>query len=263
MKIRSLLSTLAVFGVTLAMASTLMADTKQVTAKVVRLKGQARYKVGNGEWKPLKVQQTIGAGAIVETAADSRVDLALGEGEAPRANLTVGTMSTYQPATAQNMIRVWENSRMAIDTLTVTQTGAEVVSETQLDLQAGHIFGSVKKMSAASRYEVKIPNGVAGIRGTTYDINVDGIIKVLDGSIFLNYKNGKGDNASQVIMGQQMFDARTGVLSDLPVVDKTGMPQTLNQLKTEVTLPIAYSIDRTIVNNVQNPSTPPPVVSPF
>lgn len=263
MKIRSLFTNLVVCGITLALASSLMAETKQVTAKVVRLKGQARYKIGNGAWTPLKTGQTVGAGAIIETAADSHVDLAIGEGAAPKPSLTVGTMMTYQPATAQNMIRVWDNSRMAIDTLTVTQTGADVVSETQLDLQAGHIFGSVKKMSAASRYEVKIPNGVAGIRGTTYDINVDGIIKVLDGSIFLNYKNGKGDNASQVIMTEQMFDARTGVLSQLPVVDKTGMPKVLQQLNLEVMPPIAYSIDRTIVNNVENPSTPPPVVSPF
>jgi FecR protein len=263
MKIRSLFNSLAVFGVALAMASTAMAETKQITAKVTRLKGSARYKIGSGAWMPLKSGQTVGAGAIIETAPDSRVDLSLGEGEAPKANLTVGTMLTYQPATAQNMVRVWENSRMAIDTMTVTETGSDVVSETQLDLQAGHIFGSVKKMSAASRYEVKIPNGVAGIRGTTYDINVDGIIKVLDGSVFLNYKNSKGDSASQVIMSEQMFDARTGVLSELPIADKTGMPLTLQQLKTESIIPLSYSIDRTIINNVQNPSTPPPVVSPF
>ncbi len=263
MKIRSLLNSLVVCGVIAAMASTVLAETKQVGAKVVRLKGNARYKIGNGAWMPLKRDQTVGAGAIIETGSDSRVDLALGEAQAPKPSLTVGTMLTYQPASSQNMIRIWDNTRMAIDTLTVTETGADVVSETQLDLQAGHIFGSVKKMSAASRYEVKIPNGVAGIRGTTYDINVDGIIKVLDGSIFLNYKDSKGNSATQSIMGQQMFDAKTGVLTDLPQADKTGMPITLEQVNANVNPPIAYSINSTIVNNVQQPSTPPPVVSPF
>jgi len=57
---------------------------------------------------------------------------------------------TYQPAAEQNMVRIWENSRLGLDKLTSTETGANVVTETQLDLQAGHIFGSVKKMSAAS-----------------------------------------------------------------------------------------------------------------
>ena len=70
---------------------------------------------------------------------------------------------------------MWENTLLGIDKLTVTQTGADVVTETQLDLKAGHIFGMVKKMSAASKYEVKIPNGVAGIRGTVYDISAEGV----------------------------------------------------------------------------------------
>jgi hypothetical protein len=32
-----------------------------------------------------------------------------------------------------------------------------------------------------------------------------------------------GAQSTQVIMGQQMFDARTGTLKPLPNVDKTGM----------------------------------------
>src|SRR5262249_51055439 len=158
--------------------SSVMAETKQIKAKVSRIKGQARYKVGSGDWQPLKRDMSIGSGTIIETAPNSQVDLVMGGSEVPKPSLNVGTMLTYQPASSQNMVRIWDNTRMAIDTLTVTETGTDEVSETQLDLQAGHIFGSVKKMSAASRYEVKIPNGVAGIRGTTYDINVDGIIKV-------------------------------------------------------------------------------------
>jgi len=264
-QMRGLLNNLVVCGIALAMVSTLAAETVQARARVVRLKGQARYKEGAGPWQNVKRDQSFGAGVVIETAMGSHVDLALGVSEAPRPSLTVGTMLTYQPATAQNMVRIWENSRMAIDTLNVTQTGADVVSETQLDLQAGHIFGSVKKMSAASRYEVKIPNGVAAIRGTTYDIDVDGIIKVLDGSVFLKYKDHNGNDASQVIMSLQMFDARTGVLSPLPEADKIGMPLTLQVLHSELATPISYTINRTIVNNVQpTPTpTPPPVVSPF
>ncbi len=37
------------------------------------------------------------------------------------------------------MVRIWENTLLSIDKLTVTQTGADVVTETQLDLKAGHI----------------------------------------------------------------------------------------------------------------------------
>ena len=71
-------------------------------------------------------------------------------------------MLTYQPTAEQNIVRLWENTLMGVDKLTEMHTGADVVTETQLDLKAGHITGSVKKMSAASKYEVKMPNGVAG-----------------------------------------------------------------------------------------------------
>jgi hypothetical protein len=158
-------------------------------------------------------------------------------------------MLTYAPAAEQNMVRIWENSRMAIDKLTRTDTGADVVTDTELDLQAGHIFGSVKKMSAASKYEVKIPAGVAGIRGTVYDISVEGVIKCLVGSIYLNYVNSAGNQASQVIMGDQMFDVRTGVLQQLPDIDRVGMLRTVGQLRTILiaATPLVYSVDRTLV----------------
>ena len=132
--------------------------------------------------------------------------------------------------------------------LTRTDTGADVVTETQLDLQAGHIFGSVKKMSAASKYEVKIPNGVAGIRGTVYDISVEGVIKCLVGSIYLAYVDSAGKAASQVVMGDQMFDVRTGVLQQLSNLDKTTMREALVQVRLlgSPTLPLVYSIDQTL-----------------
>jgi hypothetical protein len=125
------------------------------------------------------------------------------------------------------MVRIWDNTLLGIDKLTETETGADVVTETQLDLKAGHIFGMVKKMSAASKYEVKMPNGVAGIRGTVYDISAEGVVKVLQGSVVLAYVGSDGKAQTQVVMGEQMFDARTGVLSALPNPDKNGMTSVL------------------------------------
>jgi hypothetical protein len=114
------------------------------------------------------------------------------------------------------MVRVWENSRLGIDKLTVTETGADVVTETQLDLQAGHIFGKVRKMLAASRYEVKIPNAVASIRGTIYDITAEGVVKVFVGSVFLSYTDSNGKEQKQVIMGSKVLDPRTGAPTSIP-----------------------------------------------
>jgi hypothetical protein len=221
---RSLLNSLVACGVALAMVSTLAAQTaNQGAAKVVRLKGAARYSTGNNVWQPLKVGDVVKPGTVIQTAAKSHVDLILGDGSAPVARPVAGEMLSYQPTAEQNLVRMWENTLLSVDKLTFTETGAGVVTETQLDLKAGHIFGMVKKMSAASKYEVKIPNGVAGIRGTTYDISAEGVVKVLVGSVVLAYVGPDGTVVTQVVMGSQKFDARTGVLSQLSDLDKTGM----------------------------------------
>jgi hypothetical protein len=47
-----------------------------------------------------------------------------------------------------------------------TQTGAEGAVDVQLNLPEGEMYFNVNKLSQASRYEIKMPNGVAGIRGT-------------------------------------------------------------------------------------------------
>ncbi len=59
---------------------------------------------------------------------------------------------------------------LAIDKLLISNTGVDAVSDTELDLRQGTIFGNVKKLSATSQYLIKIPNGIAGVRGTTFII---------------------------------------------------------------------------------------------
>lgn len=246
---RSLLIKLAVYGVALAMVSTLAAQTaNQGVAKVVRLKGAARYKSNGAEWRQLKVGDLVKPGTLIQTAEKSRVDFALGDASAPVAKGGAPSeAASYQPSAEQNMVRMWENTLLGVDKLTETKTGADVVTETQLDLRAGHIFGMVKKMSAASRYEVKIPNGVAGVRGTVYDISAEGLVKVLSGSVVLAYVAPDGTVTTQVIMGQQMFDAPKNELRPLPDPDGTGMKRLVPQMTAGMVPPITpISRDKTI-----------------
>jgi len=242
---RSLLNSLVVCGVALAMVSTLVAQTvNQGAAKVVRLKGAARYSTGNNVWQQLKVGDVVKPGTVIQTAAKSSVDLVLGDGSAPVNRPVPGEMISYQPTAEQNMIRLWDNTLLSVDKMTISDTGADAVTETQLDLKAGHIFGSVKKMSAASKYEVKIPNGVAGIRGTIYDISAEGLVKVLVGSVVLAYVGPDGTVVTQVVMSNQQFDARTGALSPLANFDKTALQRVAPKVQSILIAP------------------PPPFVSP-
>jgi hypothetical protein len=245
---RSLISSLIVCAVACAMVSTVAAQpATQGVAKVVRLKGSARYKVGNGEWQPLKRGDVIKPGTVIQTASKSSVDFVLGDASAPVARAVPADTISYQPTAEQNLVRMWDNTLLAVDKLTITETGADVVTETQLDLKAGHIFGTVKKMSAASKYEVKIPNGVAGIRGTSYDISAEGLVKVLIGSVVLAYVGPDGTVLTQVIMGLQQFDARTGVLTQLPNLDKTGMERLVKEMIVVVPGPTPVVTDKTLI----------------
>jgi FecR protein len=248
---RSLLNSLVVCGVALLMASPLAAQTaNEIGAKVIRLKGDAQYKVGSTDWQPLKVGDVLRSGAVIQTAGNSHVDLALGESSASVVRPTPDQGINFVPNADQNFVRVWENTLLGIDTLTSTQTGAGEVTETQLNLKTGHIFGMVKKMSAGSRYEVTIPIGVAGIRGTVYDISAEGVIKVLSGSAVLAYVGPGGTQKTQVIMALQMFDARTEVLSELPYVDKVGMGQLVDKLPMPIMTPTLFIPDKTVIHFV-------------
>jgi hypothetical protein len=137
------------------------------SAKVVRLKGSARYRTGSMAWQGLKVGDFVKPGTIMETAGKSRIDLVLCTEEV-----------SYHSNAEQSLVRVWENSRLSIDKLIVQETGVDLVTEARLDLQAGHISGKARKMSAAYIYEVKIPNAVASIRGAFYDIDAEGAVNV-------------------------------------------------------------------------------------
>jgi len=223
---RSFVNGLVACAIALATVSTLSAQSKDAGATVLRNKGTARYTLGNNIWQPLSTGQVLQPGSVVQTSRDagSFVDLALGEGAGtviPASPLaatapSMGGSINFKPSTQQNSVRVMENTVLGIDKLSVMQTGADVVSDTQLDLKSGRIVGNVKKMSAASRYEIKLPNGVAGIRGTVYDITADGTIRVASGSVVISFVDSQGNVQTRSIMGGQEYNSRTDQITPLP-----------------------------------------------
>jgi len=248
--IQRLIQGLVAGGLALAVVSSASAQTVQVTAKVVRIGGKhnARISTDNRNWQPLKLGALVGAGATIQTDKDSYVDLVLGHGDAPVAGGGGGGRASYQAAPEQNTIRIKQDSALAFDKMTSTQTGADVVTETQLDLQRGKILGNVKKMSAASRYEIKIPNGVAGIRGTSYEITVEGVIRVLEGSLVVAYPGPDGTIQTQVVVGGQQFDIRTGAITPIPAVDLHGLDLEIKSTFVEaVTTTVSFVPDHTIL----------------
>jgi hypothetical protein len=154
-------------------------------ATVVRVQGMASYTLGDGAWHPLLAGKKLMAGSTIRTADNGIVDVILGKQIDFPQTYTVPDRITPAPdspvrglisdrATAQqNAIRLTPGTVLAINKLNMNDTGVDTVSDTELDLQQGKIFGTVKKLNAASQYLVKIPNGIAGIRGTEYELGAD------------------------------------------------------------------------------------------
>jgi len=223
-------------------ASTTTVSAQGQAAKVTHITGSARYSAGSGgSWQTLNEGDTLKPGAVVQTASSSSVDIIFvvgDEAEAPAGPKAPPFAQTHVVPpfdsggsgvneVQQNFVRLRENTVLAIDKLTFEQTGEDVVSETQLDLRAGGIFGNVKKLSAASKYEIKTPNGVAGIRGTVFDLNASGILTVFLGSIVHSYYDTSGQLVTKVVNGPcQQLNCNTGAIGPISQKDcENGMEE--------------------------------------
>jgi hypothetical protein len=165
----------------LAFSCSLQAQTQPSKAEVRAVKGQATYTVAGGPAQPLKVGTVLPSGSVIKTAAASVVDLFLGN--------------------SAGVVRITENTTLGLDKLTLTDTGADTVVEVQLNLPDGTILGNVNKLSAASKYEVKVPNGVAGIRGTRFRISSTGYTVLLDGTLVFVYVPPQGAPTPYTLVG--------------------------------------------------------------
>jgi hypothetical protein len=148
-------------------------------ARTVR--GTASYAEQGGEWKPLKTGQALGPGATVKTGVDGTVDLFLGDNGPD--------------------VHLFDSTTLGLDRLQVERTGADAVIETQLNLTAGTISGYVKKISAASKYEIKTPNAVVGVRGTRYQVSANGVVHVKEGTMVVVYINPSTQQMSTHTVG--------------------------------------------------------------
>jgi len=176
-------------------------------AVVRSIRGKAQYLDSGGQWLELKVGQVLKPGSTVRTASDSHADLFMDE-NGP-------------------VVRLAENTTLGLDKLNYTATGVDTIIETQLDLKSGRILGIVRKMADQSKYEIKTPNGVAGIRGTEYDITATSVLRVVSGSMVMVYVKSDGTVITQVVNSNEMFVPSDGTVKLIPA-------DQLSQLMAEV-----------------------------
>ena len=226
-KLQTLLA-IAMGGVLLNAGLTASAQpAKPGYATVIRVQGDASYSLDNGAHKfPLVAGKYLEPGSVIYTSEDGTVDIILGKAvQMPQATWTPSRISlavdspvrglvTYTPSVEQNMVRVMPKSALGIDKLTTTSSGADTVSDTELDLKKGGIYASVKKLSPAAQYIVKTPAGIAGVRGTQFSIelNEDGTIKSIkvykthnDDGLVLSITAASGATETILIKDNEMW----------------------------------------------------------
>lgn len=241
-KIQSYFQNLIVCSIALALVSVAQAQN-QGTAKVIRVKGSARYTTDNNSWQPLKAGMVIKPGSTIQTGIErgSYVDIVTsdsdsklptpavlsGGGAGAGGNGTGG--SGVKAAAKQNVVRLWENTLLGVDKLTTTSTGAGVVGETELNLKAGRVIGSVNKLSAGSTYEIKLPNGVAGIRGTDFEISSTGVLKVISGEVVLAFVNSStGETVTVRLRAGDSYNTGTQIISQIPQSEILSLQTTID-----------------------------------
>ena len=174
------------------------------SAKVVWVKGGARWVSGDNAGQLVRVGDVLGPGTLIQTANKAEVELFLRHGPATKGR-------------EKDTVRLRENSLLGIDALSATDTNDAVMRDTQLDLKAGRMYCVVQHTPAPSRYEVRLPQGIAGTRGSIYEMSAEGVIEVFSGLVVLAYVRPDGTITTQLIEAPQNFDARTGTLNSSSV----------------------------------------------
>jgi hypothetical protein len=206
----------------ITIAAQASADSIPQIAKILRVKGSARYSTDGRTWQPLHKGDILNPGVVLQTAEGSTIDLQMSDRDTASVSLGGVTSASASRATATsfqtegeasaNVVHIFPSSELSVDKLMLERTGVDEVSETQLDLRAGQIMGNVKKLSAASKYEVKIPNGVAGIRGTIYWLSSTSKASVVTGSIVLAIVKPDGTVVTKIVNAKYTYDPDTDTI---------------------------------------------------
>jgi hypothetical protein len=179
-KISVAVASLAALAVCVSTASA--QNTEKRMARVTSLAGEATYSSGSSEFRPLAVGTRLSDGDVVKTGTGSHVDIDLGD--------NVG------------VLQIVPRSTLGVQTLKITRTGAEPITETQLDLREGALFAKVNKLAKGSIYEIRTPKGIAGVRGTTLFLTADGQLTVGEGMAAIAYPNNGGVDTYIVKAGE-------------------------------------------------------------
>jgi FecR-like protein len=138
---------LALTGLTtLLVAASGDRNAKAIVRSVI---GDVTYQTPGGQFMPLKVNMELAPQTVLKSGPGANAYLQVN-----------GFTST---------VKLEEKTTITLSKMENLGAGD---SSTDLKLDGGQVLGKVKKLSANSDYKVTVPNGVAGIRGTDFQVSV-------------------------------------------------------------------------------------------
>ncbi|MFH1198608.1 MAG: FecR domain-containing protein [Candidatus Omnitrophota bacterium] len=130
------------------------ADIKR-DADIVEVAGKVEVKNTKGTWIPAQIGMKLNEGDVVRTMEDSFAVIKLNGSEAAT-------------------VEVKKNSQMRLAQL--TQNTDKKTQSTMLDLALGDVLIKAQKLhSEKSKFEVKTPTSIVGVRGTTFSVSVEAV----------------------------------------------------------------------------------------
>ncbi|MBF0493533.1 MAG: FecR domain-containing protein [Candidatus Omnitrophica bacterium] len=126
-------------------------------ASVVSVEGSVDVSTTGVQWAKATAGMLLGEGAIIKTGPDSKAVIRLEGGEE-------GADVELKP-----------NSNLTLSELFKGKDAADPEShKTLLDLSVGEVLIKAKKLqSEKSKFEVKTPTSIVGVRGTTFSVTVE------------------------------------------------------------------------------------------
>ena len=120
-------------------------------ATILDIAGEAKFmKKGDADWKMLEKGMVLSEGDRLKTAPNSQVILNF-----------AGSAKTAE-------VVVRPESEFAFDTF----RHEDKTDKTLLDVQIGSVLVKAEKLIGDSKFEVKTPTSIVGIRGTTFEVQV-------------------------------------------------------------------------------------------
>lgn len=146
---------IALIFLMLGVSSLGFAEQVKRNATITQLKGAVDVRALKTEWAPAAVGMKLNQGDFIRTKANS---------------WAIITLEGMETAT----VEVKENSQMRLAVL--IESKEDDTQHTLLDLALGQILVEAKKLhSEKSKFEVKTPTSIVGVRGTKFSVTVEAL----------------------------------------------------------------------------------------